>query len=1065
RYISSKSIEETYIKLSPIEHVLKRPDTYVGSVETVTEKQWIYNAEKDKLEYKEINYVPAFLKIFDEILVNAADNKMRDPSMNQISVNIDKDDGQISVYNNGKGIPIEIHKELNVYVPEMLFGQLMTSSNYNDDEKKFTGGRNGLGAKSANIFSTKFTVETIDMAKKKQYVQSFYENMTKTDEPKITAYDKKEEYTKISFNPDFEKLGMSKLTNDTIALLNKRVYDIAGTVKNVKVFLNDKQIQTKNFKEYVQMYLKSINVTDGEPSKTDVVHQQFGDHWEVSIAPSIEGQFQQVSGTHVNHVIDQIVTKLIECIEKKNKDLKVKHFQIKNHIWVFVNCLIENPAFDSQTKEIMTLKHHSFRPKCRIDDNFIKKEDAINAGTSLASNCTLILTEGDSAKALVLAGFDVVGNSNWGVYPLRGKLLNVRDASIKQISENKEIQAIKQILGLQHDKEYNSVKDLRYGKLMIMTDQDHDGSHIKGLIINLFDHFYPSLLKNPDFLCEFITPIVKCKRNKEVISFFTIPEYQKWKSHNDDGKGWEIKYYKGLGTSTSNEAKEYFKNLGKHVKLFKPMDNEDHQLVEMAFAKKNADERKNWIKSIEDGTYIDYTQHEISIKDFINKELSLFSLADNVRSIPSVIDGLKPGQRKVLFGCIKRNLVNEQIKVSQLSGYISEHSAYHHGEASLHSTIIGLAQDFVGSNNINLLEPIGQFGKRNDGGKSAASARYIYTRLAPFARFIFHPDDDVLLDHLNEDGQTIEPKWYVPIIPMVLVNGVDGIGTGWSTNIPNFNPKDIIQNLRRMINDEELIPMHPWYRGFYGRIQKIDENKYVSYGIIAKKGKAHVLISELPACKWTEDYKSKVLIYLMENGFIKNIVRNNCTNERVDLVIELTNKQMEKAESDGLEKFFKLTSSITTSNMMCFNSNNKLVKYESPEEILKEFYSVRLNLYIKRRGGIKFEGLKKLEIVKLLESHKFDKIYSDEIIKGYDYLMGMTCWTFSKEEINKYEEKKKILRDEFAVISGMSAKELWIKDLDALENAWDKFLQCNSLDVDKENRMKFPGITTKARPT
>ncbi|CAJ0760096.1 9104_t:CDS:10, partial [Entrophospora sp. SA101] len=853
---SPKTIEETYVKLMPLQHVLKRPDTYVGSIVDITEKQWIYNLEEDKLEHKEINYVPAFFKIFDEILVNAADNKMRDPSMNQISVNIDKDDGQISVYNNGKGIPIEIHKELNVYVPEMLFGQLMTSSNYNDDEKKFTGGRNGLGAKSANIFSTKFTVETIDMAKKKQYVQSFYENMTKTDEPKITAYDKKEEYTKISFNPDFEKLGMSKLTNDTIALLNKRVYDIAGTVKNVKVFLNDKQIQTKNFKEYVQMYLKSINVTDGEPSKTDVVHQQFGDHWEVSIAPSIEGQFQQVSfvnsictskgGTHVNHVIDQIVTKLIECIEKKNKDLKVKHFQIKNHIWVFVNCLIENPAFDSQTKEIMTLKHHSFRPKCRIDDNFIKKEDAINAGTSLASNCTLILTEGDSAKALVLAGFDVVGNSNWGVYPLRGKLLNVRDASIKQISENKEIQAIKQILGLQHDKEYNSVKDLRYGKLMIMTDQDHD----------------------------------------------------------------------------------------------------DHQLVEMAFAKKNADERKNWIKSIEDGTYIDYTQHEISIKDFINKELSLFSLADNVRSIPSVIDGLKPGQRKVLF---------------------------------------------------------------------------------------------------------------------------DGIGTGWSTNIPNFNPKDIIQNLRRMINDEELIPMHPWYRGFYGRIQKIDENKYVSYGIIAKK----------------------VLIYLMENGFIKNIVRNNCTNERVDLVIELTNKQMEKAESDGLEKFFKLTSSITTSNMMCFNSNNKLVKYESPEEILKEFYSVRLNLYIKRRlhlieklqqqvnkmenkirfinmkleGGIKFEGLKKLEIVKLLESHKFDKIYSDEIIKGYDYLMGMTCWTFSKEEINKYEEKKKILRDEFAVISGMSAKELWIKDLDALENAWDKFLQCNSLDVDKENRMKFPGITTKARPT
>ncbi|CAJ0825483.1 3730_t:CDS:2 [Entrophospora sp. SA101] len=275
----------------PLQHVLKRPDTYVGSIVDITEKQWIYNLEEDKLEHKEINYVPAFFKIFDEILVNAADNKIQDPLMNKINVNIDEDDGQISVYNNGKGIPIEIHEELNVYVPEILFGQLMTSLNYNDDEKKFTGGRNGLDAKSANTFSTKFTVETIDMAREKKYVQSFYKNMTKTDKPKITAYNKKEECTKISFNPDFEKLGMSKLTNDTIALLNKHVYDIAGTVKNVKVFLNNKHIQVKIFEEYVQMYLKSV---DAGSSKTNVVHEKFGEHWEVSIVPSVQGQFQQL---------------------------------------------------------------------------------------------------------------------------------------------------------------------------------------------------------------------------------------------------------------------------------------------------------------------------------------------------------------------------------------------------------------------------------------------------------------------------------------------------------------------------------------------------------------------------------------------------------------------------------------------------------------------------------------------------------------------------------------------------------------------------------------------------
>nr|CAG8492090.1 15863_t:CDS:10 [Entrophospora candida] len=952
---SSKTIEETYIKLTPIEHVLKRPDTYVGSVEVITEKLWIYNVKDDKLEYKEITYVPAFFKIFDEILVNAADNKIRDSSMSIIKVKIDKELGKISVYNNGKGIPIEIHKELNVYVPEMLFGQLMTSSNYDDNEKKVTGGRNGLGAKSANIFSTQFTVETTDTTQKRIYTQLFHNNMTQTDKPKIISYDGKEEYTMISFIPDFEKFGMTELTDDIIALLSKRVFDMAGTVKDVKVFLNYKRIQVKNFKEYVQMYLKSVNAA-GASSRTMVVHEHFNDRWEVSVTPSVEGQFQQVSfvnsictskgGTHVKHVIDQIVNKLTEHIEKKNKGVKVKPFQIKNHIWIFINCLIENPAFDSQTKENMTLKQSSYGSKCIIDDDFIKKviktgiledimsdlkskqaqelkktdgvkrnlinvpklDDAVNAGTRNAQHCTLVLTEGDSAKALALAGFDVVGHNEWGVYPLRGKLLNVRDASMKQISENKEVQAIKKILGLQHNKEYDSLEDLRYGKLMIMTDQDHDGSHIKGLIINFFDHFYPSLLKQPGFLKEFITPIVKvkCQKDRTVLSFFTIPEYEKWKSKNDNGKGWEIKYY----------------------------------------------------------------------------------------------------------------------KVSQLSGYIAEHSVYHHGEASLHSTIIGLAQDFVGSNNINLLEPIGQFGKRNDGGKSAASARYINTKLTPFARMIFHPDDDILLDYLNEDGQSIEPKWYIPVIPMILVNGAEGIGTGWSTNILNYNPRDIIQNLKQKINGKELSPMHPWYRGFEGEIKQIEKNKYLSYGIVTKISATRVIISELPVRKWTEYYKSKVLTDLRENGSIKNIVRNNCTNEKVDLEIELTIEQMERAENqEGLEKIFQLTNPMATTNMMCFDLNNRLAKYDSPEDILKEFYQVRLNFYVKRRSYLIRKLQQRMNIM-------------DNKIRFINMKLG--------DEI-KFE-------DELTEISNMTATDIWMKDLDALEIAWDEFLTSSAINNDDNHQ-------------
>ena len=183
---------------------------------------------------------------------------------------------------------------------------------------------------------------------------------------------------------------------------------------------------------------------------------------------------------------------------------------------------------------------------------------------------------------------------------------------------------------------------------------------------------------------------------------------------------------------------------------------------------------------LQPGTYLDHNVSSLSISDFVNKELILFSMADNIRSIPSMVDGFKPGQRKVLFGCFKRKLKRE-IKVAQLAGYVAEHSAYHHGEASLLMTIVGLAQAYVGSNNINVLDPNGQFGTRLAGGKDAAAARYIFTNVSKITRTIFHPADDALLNYMQDDGDSIEPSWYLPILPMVLVNGADGIGTGMSS--------------------------------------------------------------------------------------------------------------------------------------------------------------------------------------------------------------------------------------------------------------------------------------------
>ncbi|KAI5298687.1 DNA topoisomerase 2, partial [Ascosphaera atra] len=783
------------------------------------------------MEFREVSYVPGLYKILDEIVVNAADNKQNDSSMDEIRVTLDKEAGEISVWNNGRGIPVEIHKKDGIYIPEMIFGHLLTSSNYDDNQQKVTGGRNGFGAKLCNIFSTEFTVETCDSRQMKKYKQTWTNNMTKCGKAKITDLKKPDDYTKVTFKPDFQKFGMDGIDDDFEALVARRVYDLAGTTK-CAVKYNGSRLPVRNFKKYMEMYTKAIKKERGEEAandKSEIITESPDPRWEVGFAVS-DGSFQQVSfvnsiattngGTHVNYIADQICNKLADTLKKKNKTgAALKATQVRNHIFLFVNCLIVNPAFNSQTKEQLTTKASQFGSKCVLSEDFLKKimktqvmenilhfaqqkadqimkktdghrrsrmnnpklTDANKAGTKDGHLCTLLLTEGDSAKALAMAGRSVVGPDYFGVFPLRGKLLNVRDASVDQISKNAEIQNIKNFLGLQHKKEYTDTKGLRYGHLMVMTDQDHDGSHIKGLLINYFQVAFPSLLKIPQFLLEFITPIVKVwkgdpKSPSVMHSFFTMPEYEAWKEAHGHEKGWQKKYYKGLGTSSTEDGEEYFRDLDRHLKQFHTMREHEPALIDLAFSKKKADERKEWLRQFKPGTFLDNSGDTITYDDFINKELILFSMADNIRSIPSVVDGFKPGQRKVMYACLKKN-IRKDIKVYELGGYVSAETAYQHGDASMQQTIVALAQDFVGSNNVNLLEPSGNFGSRLQGGQDAASARYIYTRLTPFARRVFHQADDALLTYNVDEGQRIEPETYVPVVPMLLINGAEGIGT------------------------------------------------------------------------------------------------------------------------------------------------------------------------------------------------------------------------------------------------------------------------------------------------
>jgi DNA topoisomerase-2 len=273
---------------------------------------------------------------------------------------------------------------------------------------------------------------------------------------------------------------------------------------------------------------------------------------------------------------------------------------------------------------------------------------------------------------------------------------------VDQLSKNAEVKAMVAILGLDFEKKYETSderRELRYGHVMLMTDQDNDGSHIKGLVINFFRHFWPNLLKpakddplEKAFLSSFVTPLLKASRKKEELAFYSMADFNKWRASIGDSsqlKQWKIKYYKGLGTSTPAEAKVYFSQFETHHRPFMWSSDSDGELLDKVFDKDRAADRRDWIVNEYDPeATLDFgPDHDSAVlyKDFVNKEMIHFSNADNVRSLPSVIDGLKPSQRKVLYACFKRKLKAE-VKVAQLSGFCAEHTAYHHGEQSLQGT-------------------------------------------------------------------------------------------------------------------------------------------------------------------------------------------------------------------------------------------------------------------------------------------------------------------------------------------------------------------------------------------
>ena len=1388
--MTNKSIEEIYQKKDLHQHILDRPDSYIGSTKATSEDQWVVDGDGDNLKIvkKTIEYNPGLMKIFDEILVNAIDHTVRDKTTTVIKVDIDPERGSISVFNDGTGIPVVKHEQYDIWIPELIFGNLLTSSNYDDTQQRVVGGVNGYGAKACNIFSKEFIVETIDSKNKKKYKQTFKDNMYVKDEPEVKTSNSKP-YTKITFIPDLKRFKLKKLSQDVISLMKRRVYDcIVCTSKKVSVYLDGKKLKEKSFLSYTSLY------SENDFAATESEDKDFV--WNVSAG--LSDNYEQVSfvngvsttkgGKHVDYILNQIVKKLAALIEKNKKIKNIKNSYIKDRLFLFVRATIVNPSFDNQSKNTLTTPVKEFGTSFEISDAFIKKlyksgiveevisfveyknnkdlqktsdnkkkssinvknlDDAAHAGTSKSSECTLILTEGLSAKTFAVSGLSVIGRAKYGIFPLKGKVLNVREATQSQILNNKEINDIKKILGLRHGEKYESISSLRYGSVMILCDSDVDGSHITGLIMNMFHTWWPKLLERKGFIVSMKTPLIKTVKGKNEHEFYTVSDYNVWKNKQADISKWNVKYYKGLGTSKPEEAKAIFRSMDKNtVKYISSDKNITNNAMLLAFEKKKANDRKHWLSEYNPEYTLDQTLSDIEFEDFVNKSLIQFSIADITRSIPSLCDGLKPSQRKVLYAMFKKNYKKE-IKVAQFGSDVAGVTAYHHGEVSLYSTIIGMAQDYVGSNNVNLLKPNGQFGcldpdtrvltwdgdevkassihrgstlvgddgeprtvlrttsgkdemyevkldngetfkvnsehiltfyvplhkttrwdpytrswialifdnenmvyrkiihgtmgdddtpwsskstaievlcdfikdiddslyfdikvkdyigatdeiketlfavknhspikwprkelpfhvskillsleertitripidfivnsvnvryyllsgifnkiytdniiehgecslvinkeiiniyggelyddvkftchslgiivtetdysiefigtniryllinkkiskvKRNgvkkfkisvknigvgyfvgwevdknerflladftvthnsrlSNGKDASSPRYIFTEMSDITDKLFNSDDFPVLKYLEDDGVSIEPEYYVPVLPLILINGCHGIGTGYSTSIPCYNPKDIIYNMNCLLKNKPCKEMKPWYKGFQGKIVKTKDKSYDLYGVVKNSSGKTLEITELPVGVSTDDYRDFINDFVNTNDLGITKVINDSNDKDIKFILNFathSHKSEFLNNGEDTHKILKLVKPLNETNMHLFNHEGKIVKYDSPLDILKEFLEVRLKYNTKRKryliekhttdlsvlsnkirfieaiisGDLVVYRRPKKEIIDDLKKSKYKQVNG-----SYDYLISIPIYSFTSEKIDELTTK------------------------------------------------------------
>lgn len=1107
---SDAAASHGYQWLSQHEAVLHRPDAYVGSNDPVTAEGYLLNAEL-KRHKREWTISPIFMKIFDEVLVNALDASTRDGEVRKIAVAFDRPTGVVTVQNDGRGIPIKLFVRDGVvtdrYIPDVVFSELSAGSNFDDDQTRLVGGRNGVGVSCCNIWSTVFEVEVDHEAM--SFQQTFRANLTERGTPVIRSKPGgRGGRVAVRYVPDYARLAVDLAANAERLeeLLRTRAAEAAVCARlGVTVTFNGARLPCKPAQFAAELFGTDAGLlteTFGRSDGGAGLELTLGARQQSEPYCGFVNGVRCDGGTLQAHVFEKLLKAMSDIAKKQKLDIHIRPQTLKDHLAVLAIARVDKPRFTSQGKEALSTPSKAFGFAVDFSDRFVLKlaklpvVDALlraEVERELAQNlkkvapskrggevnidkydpaldcrktpleCTLILTEGDSAKALATAGLAVVGREKYGVFPLRGVALNVRNCPLAKAVANKEIAALLKILNVSPN---GGLENIRYRRLAIMSDQDSDGSHICGLILNFIEVFYPQIIEAwPDFVCRIVTPLLKATPKTgggEVRAFFSMQAYAEWAAGVNVDR-YVIKYYKGLGSSTVREAKEIFRDLARHTMVFS-WDEHAASGLKAFFDDKMADERKRILTVDYDSeACVDYSVNTLSITDFLMRDMVHFSTYSNFRGLPSAIDGLTPARRKVMYYFL--NHVKGEVKVSQAAAGVAQKTLYLHGETSLIESIVGLAQEVVGTNNVALLLPIGQFGSRLDKPSVHAAPRYIFTALSNVARAVFPVEDDAVLERRVEEGERIEPVHFVPVIPMILINGATGIGTGFATNVPCHSLPSVVACCRATLAGLPIAAPEPHYEGFTGRLE-VTPKSVLTHGIMQRLSPTSVLVTELPVGRWTDHF----LREMKEGEKLKYPVAgviNQSTEARVHVEVQFVSPIDEVSDED-LAKSLRLTTSEATSHMYLFDAGYSLRLFEDYEAIIREHAKERLrvnglrkatllkDLHMKREradvrarfielvvtGALKLRGVKRdLLEAELRDQHKLPQVPNAAGELSFDVVLKMDFTSCTEEHIEKLRKERETLAVAISELEGKTPESIWAEDLDRLLVAYAEYLR------------------------